>query len=158
MSDESKEWNSDFGSTELDPQERRDAETYLDDPNDSDDEPWTPPERQPRAGEFLDDDEEETIDQRIGQEIPEEGTAYGAPEEEAEALRDDAMAGGDDPDAIPADQDFIGDPDEVDDSAYQRRDETEPAEEAALHVVDDDEQSPDEEDVDIEDEDVEFED
>ena len=156
MSDDST-LGSDFGETELDPRERRDAETYLDDPNDSDFEPWTPPERQPRGAEFEDSPEEERIDQRISQEIPEEGTAYGAPDDEG-GLRGEPMLGGDDPDAIPADQDFIGDPDEVDDSAYQRRDDTEPAEEAALHVVDDDEQSPDEEDVDIEDEDVEFED
>lgn len=156
MSDESQKWGSDFGETELDPQERKNAETYLEDPESGDDEPWTPPQRQPRSGEF-DDDEEDTLEQRIGQEEPEDGTAYGAPDDEGGLRRAD-MVGGEDPDAIPADQDFIGDPDEVDDSAYQRRDDTEPAEEAALHVVDDDEQSPDEEDVDIEDEDVEFED
>ena len=156
MSDESQKWGSDFGETELDPQERKNAETYLEDPESGDDEPWTPPQRQPRSGEF-DDDEEDTLEQRIGQEEPEDGTAYGAPDDEGGLRRAD-MVGGEDPDAIPADQDFIGDPDEVDDSAYQRRDDTEPAEEAALHVVDDAEQSPDEEDVDIEDEDVEFED
>ena len=156
MSDESQKWGSDFGETELDPQERKNAETYLEDPESGDDEPWTPPQRQPRSGEF-DDDEEDTLEQRIGQEEPEDGTAYGAPDDEGGLRRAD-MVGGEDPDAIPADQDFIGDPDEVDDSAYQRRDDTEPAEDAALHVVDDDEQSPDEADVDIEDEDVEFED
>ena len=51
--------------------------------------------------------EDETIDQRVRQEIPEEGTAYGAPERESD-LDPEPMAGGDDPDAIPAEQDFVG--------------------------------------------------
>lgn len=53
--------------------------------------------------------EEETIEQRIRQEVPEEGTAYGAPDNES-GLDPEPMAGGDDPDAIPAEQDFMGDP------------------------------------------------
>ncbi len=53
--------------------------------------------------------EEETIEQRIRQEVPEEGTAYGAPDNES-GLDPEPMAGGDDPDAIPAEQDFVGDP------------------------------------------------
>ena len=65
---------------------------------------------------------DETIDQRIRQEVPEEGTAYGAPEPEgilggADDLsgegvdgrgpEDRDMVGGDDPDAIPADRDVL---------------------------------------------------
>ena len=42
----------------------------------------------------------ETIEQRILQEVPDPVTAYGAPENEA---GDVALIGGDDPDAIPAD-------------------------------------------------------
>lgn len=157
MSDESQEWGSDFGETELDPQERKNADTYLEDPESGDDEPWTPPQRQPRSGEF-DDDEEDTLEQRIGQEEPEDGTAYGAPDDEGGLRRAD-MVGGEDPDAIPADQDFVGDPAEVDDeSAFRRRDPNAPAEASALHIVDDDEQSPEEEEIDLQDEDIEYED
>lgn len=63
--------NDDFGSWDLDSKERRDAQTFLEDPNDGDDEPWNPPTRQPRGGEFLDDDRHDTIDQRLAQEEPE---------------------------------------------------------------------------------------
>ena len=64
----------------------------------------------------------ETLEQRIAQEEPEEGTAYGAPEPEgilggADDLSgegvdgrgpdDRDMVGGDDPDAIPADRDVL---------------------------------------------------
>ncbi len=55
--------------------------------------------------------EDETLEQRIRQEIPEDGTAYGAPDNES-GLDPKPMAGGDDPDAIRADQDFVGDPSE----------------------------------------------
>lgn len=102
----------DFGERDLDPQQRKDAEIFLDDPNAVDNEPWSPPDRQPRAGEFLDEDTyvDETIDQRILQEEPEEGTAYGAPDRQGEyGEGDPEMLGGDDPDAIPADQDVLGD-------------------------------------------------
>jgi len=51
--------------------------------------------------------EGETIDQRVRQEIPEEGTAYGDAEGEIDPVPE-PMAGGDDPDAIPAEQDFVG--------------------------------------------------
>lgn len=157
MSDESREWGSDFGDSDLDAQQRKDADTYLDDPEAGDDEPWTPPQRQPRGGEFA-DDEDDTLEQRIGQEEAEEGTAYGAPDDEGGLRRAD-MVGGDDPDAIPADQDFVGDPAEIDEeSSFRRRNPNASAEESAMHVIDDDEQSPEEEDIDIEDEDIDFED
>ncbi|NHN56873.1 hypothetical protein G9U51_13935 [Calidifontibacter sp. DB0510] len=127
----------DFGETELDPQERLDAQINLDDPQDSDDEPWTPPERQPRGSEFIGLEEEgETIDQRIAQEEPEEGTAYGqpGPEDQFADPEQQDMEGGDDPDAIPADQDVLGGESyaaEVDEEFTT--DDTAPAEEQALH-------------------------
>lgn len=99
----------DWGETELDPHERADAELNLDDPSAGDDEPWSPPDRLPRGAELvgLDTGAGETLDQRIGQEQPDPGTAYGAPDRRAE--RDaDRMVGGDDPDAIPADRDVLG--------------------------------------------------
>jgi hypothetical protein len=99
----------DWGETELDPHERADAERNLDDPSAGDDEPWSPPDRLPRGSELIgvETDGGETLDQRIGQEQPDPGTAYGAPDARAE--RDaERMVGGDDPDAIPADRDVLG--------------------------------------------------
>lgn len=52
--------------------------------------------------------QEETIEQRIRQEVPDPESAYGAPDNES-GLESPEMAGGDDPDAIPAEQDFVGD-------------------------------------------------
>ena len=71
----------DWGETELDPHERADAERNLDDPSAGDDEPWSPPDRLPRGSELIgvETDGGETLDQRIGQEQPDPGTAYGAP-------------------------------------------------------------------------------
>jgi len=51
---------------------------------------------------------DETIEERIRQEVPEEGTAYGAPDNES-GLDDDGLLGGDDPDAIAAEDDWLGD-------------------------------------------------
>ena len=51
---------------------------------------------------------DETIDARIRQEVPEEGTAYGAPDDESGLVADDRL-GGDDPDAIAAEDDWLGD-------------------------------------------------
>ena len=50
---------------------------------------------------------DETIDERIRQEVPEEGTAYGAPDNESGL--DEDRVGGDDPDSIAAEDDWIGD-------------------------------------------------
>lgn len=52
---------------------------------------------------------EETIDQRIRQEVPDPYSAYGAPDDESGMdAEDDGMLGGDDPDAIRAELDFVG--------------------------------------------------
>ncbi|QZY29095.1 hypothetical protein [Nocardioides coralli] len=122
----------DLGHHELDPRERADAEVNLDDPSAGDDEPWSPPDRKPRGSEFVgvETAEGETLDQRINQELPEEGTAYGAPDEhgDREAER---MVGGDDPDAIPADQDVLGGP--VEEDAVTG----ESPEQSAMHVEED---------------------
>jgi hypothetical protein len=50
---------------------------------------------------------EETIDQRILQEEPDPHSAYGAPENESGL--DTERVGGDDPDAIDAEEDWLGD-------------------------------------------------
>ncbi len=69
--------------------------------------------------------EEETIEQRIRQEVPEDGTAYGAPDNES-GLDPEPMTGGDDPDAIPADRDFVGDPSKPLDDSSATFDSVEP--------------------------------
>ncbi|GAA5158073.1 hypothetical protein [Ornithinimicrobium tianjinense] len=51
---------------------------------------------------------EETIDQRIRQEVPDPYSAYGAPDNESGLDEDDGMVGGDDPDAIRAELDHYG--------------------------------------------------
>ncbi len=100
---------------------------------------------------------DETIEQRILQEVPDPDSAYGAPDNESGLDRlDDEMVGGDDPDAIRAEDDVLGDtgqrsgrlvaPDEgtrddvdaesvADDVGYDGAGSS--AEEAAVHVVDD---------------------
>lgn len=50
---------------------------------------------------------DETIEQRIRQEVPDPDSAYGAPDNES-GLDQDPRVGGDDPDSIPADQDWVG--------------------------------------------------
>ena len=50
---------------------------------------------------------EETIEERIRQEVPDPATAYGAPDDESGLDRE--RVGGDDPDAIDADDDWLGD-------------------------------------------------
>lgn len=86
----------DWGETELDPAERADADINLDDPSAGDDEPWSPPDRMPRGAELA-DESHETLEQRHWQEQPED-------------TEDDEMLGGDDPDAIPAEDDVLGGP------------------------------------------------
>nr|WP_083450593.1 DUF5709 domain-containing protein [Luteipulveratus mongoliensis] len=101
----------------------------------------------------------ETIEQRIGQEESDPSSAYGAPDNESGL--DEPRIGGDDPDSIDADSDFLGDP-EVGDQRAGRlvasdegaHEDTEKdliasdagidgagasAEEAAVHVVPDQE-------------------
>ena len=50
---------------------------------------------------------EETIEQRIRQEVPDPGSAYGAPSDESGL--DSDRVGGDDPDSIAAEDDWLGD-------------------------------------------------
>lgn len=145
----SENWDEGLGKRDVTPEEEGSADIHLDDPEDTDDVPWSPPDRMPIAGEFLADESEETIDERIAQEVPEEGTAYGAPEPEGilggaddlsgqgvdgEGPADREMAGGEDPDAIPAEEDVLGgEAKEVEDGFSEGY---EPAEQAAIHVTD----------------------
>lgn len=125
------------GTRDYTPEQEAEAEVNLDEPDATADVAWSPPDRRPVSSEFADDDpEEETIDQRIAQEVPEEGTAYGAPETGGEDTARDPereLVGGDDPDAIPADQDVLGGPAEMP-TTHPEDSAAEPAEEAALQV------------------------
>lgn len=122
----------DLGETDLDPREQAEADVNLDDPDSSANEPWSPPDRMPRGSEFIGVDTSggESLDQRIHQEVPEEGTAYGAPSRE----HADERLGGDDPDAIPADEDVLGGP--WDEDPGQERSGS--PEETAIHVIGED--------------------
>jgi hypothetical protein len=117
--------DDDFGRMDLDPAEQADAERFLDDPSATDDEPWSPPERQPRGSELIgvETDGGETLDQRLRQEQP----------EPVEPERPD-MVGGDDPDAIPAEEDVLGGPAAADGVRHDGS-----PEEQAMRVVEDDE-------------------
>ena len=110
----------DWGRTDLDPHEQAEADVNLDDPTSSADEPWSPPDRQPRGAELIgvETDGGETLSQRLSQEVAESGTAYGAPDDHDE--RDAArMLGGDDPDAIHADTDVLGVDEDDEESAWR---------------------------------------
>lgn len=87
----------DFGQTELDAQEQADADVNLDEPSAGADEPWSPPDRQPRGAEMA-EVEDETLSMRLMQEEADPSAV----------LDDEPMVGGDDPLAIPADQDVLG--------------------------------------------------
>ena len=73
---------------------------------------------------------EETIDQRIAQEVPDPTTAYGAPDNESGL--DTELVGGDDPDAIDPEDDWYGEPDVSEDDLVHP---VQPAEESAMRVV-----------------------
>lgn len=95
----------------------------------------------------------ETIEQRIQQEEPDPYSAYGAPDDESgdrQARRE--RLGGDDPDAIFADEDFVGQAGRRRSGRLRDDEETDvyagdvgidggaaSAEEAAMHILDDDE-------------------
>ncbi len=118
MSDESysgEELNTDTGSYSLDDEDQFDAEDTLIDRGveSSLDEGYSPPEKPLGVDRWgttaWEQSQDETIDQRIRQEEPDPNTAYGAPENESGLDDEGDMVGGDDPDAIPADSDFVGD-------------------------------------------------
>ncbi len=126
---------------------------------------YTPPERLQRASGWgttpAEQQQDETIDQRIGQEEPDPAASSDALDDEG-GLGPEAMAGGEDPDAIPASEDVLGDdPAPLEDAAEASRAEfvtpeagdapertdglvadevpdvdVDTAEEAAMHVTD----------------------
>ncbi len=120
MSDESysgEEMNTDIGSFSVDDEDQLQSGDTLEDPDvDSPDDVldagYSPPDRARGSLAFgttaWEQSQEETIEQRITQEIPDPDSAYGAPDNES-GLDEPEMLGGDDPDAIPVDDDFVSD-------------------------------------------------
>ena len=167
MSDESysaEELNTDTGSYSLDDEDQLESEDTLVDRGVDNvlDEGYSPPEKPLGVDRWgttaWEQSQDETIDQRIQQEEPDPNTAYGAPDNESglDEERGD-MVGGDDPDAIPAENDFVGDMGQragrlVDPDEGVREDQEKDlvaedvgisgagasAEEAAMHIVADD--------------------
>ncbi|WP_235498850.1 adenosine deaminase [Knoellia sp. Soil729] len=118
MSDQSgtENFDTDLGSMSLDDGvDAGSGEPDLLDSSEGDNLPATPPDLQPRNTEWgttaAEQAQDETIDQRIAQEVPDPNSAYGAPDNES-GLDGPPDVGGDDPDAIPASQDFLGEPSE----------------------------------------------
>ncbi|MCW2832448.1 MAG: adenosine deaminase [Nocardioides sp.] len=112
----------DFGQSDRDAAERATAEINLEEPSATDDVPWSPPDRQPRGAEMAEVDDE-SLSMRLMQEEP-----------DPTALTEDEgpFVGGDDPDAIAADQDVLGG-DPYDEDRVNLDDERGP-EAAAMHL------------------------
>jgi hypothetical protein len=154
--------DTDLGSYSVDDEDQLESEDTLVGSDATDDEPYTPPDERPRSTEWgttaAEQHQEESIEQRIMQEVPDPDSAYGAPDNEGGLDEDprDRM-GGDDPDSIAAEDDWLGDSEVGDDEAGQlvapdegvhedvdkelyAEDEpghgSESAEESAMHVVD----------------------
>ena len=167
MSDESysaEELNTDTGSYSLDDEDQLESEDTLVDRGVDNvlDEGYSPPEKPLGVDRWgttaWEQSQDETIDQRIQQEEPDPNTAYGAPDNESGLDEETGdMVGGDDPDAIPAENDFVGDMGQragrlVDPDEGVREDQEKDlvaedvgisgagasAEEAAMHIVADD--------------------
>lgn len=115
MSDQpgTESFEDDLGSISIDDAtDAGSAQEELLDSSEGDNEPWSPPDSQPRNTEWGTTAEEqaqdETIEQRIRQEQPDPDSAYGAPDDEG-GLDAETRVGGDDPDSIDAADDFLGD-------------------------------------------------
>jgi hypothetical protein len=165
MSDQpgTESFEDDLGSVSLDDGvDAGSGQDELLDSSEGDNEPSSPPDLQPRATEWgttaSEQGQEESIEQRIRQEVPDPDSAYGAPDNEG-GLDAEPRVGGADPDSISANDDFLGDeevgagsvgqltdPDEGDradvdselvgDESDASGDPLSP-EEAAMHVVED---------------------
>ena len=170
-SDSGEDLDTDTGSYSLDDEDQLQSEDTLVDRGVEDvlDEGYSPADTARGSNAWgttaWEQSQDETIEQRIRQEVPDPDSAYGAPDNESGLDRVDMeTVGGDDPDAIRAEDDFLGDtggrsgrlvaPDE---GAHQDVDKDSiaqdvgisgggaSAEEAAMHIVDDGAPSDDDE-------------
>jgi hypothetical protein len=115
MSDQpgTESFEDDLGSISLDDGvDAGSGQDELLDSSEGDNEPSSPPDLQPRATEWgttaSEQGQDESIEQRIRQEVPDPDSAYGAPDNEG-GLDDEPRVGGADPDSIAAEDDFLGD-------------------------------------------------
>ncbi|QKE83808.1 DUF5709 domain-containing protein [Arthrobacter sp. NEB 688] len=160
MSDQPENVTDDLGSYSLDDEDQLQPEDTLDGAVDPLDRGYSPPEK--LHGSLAhgvtaeEQSRDETIEERIHQEVPDPTSAYGAPDNESGLDVD--RVGGDDPDAIDAEDDWLGDGEVGDeragrlvapDEGLAEDDEKDlvgddvgidgaaaSAEEAAMHVVD----------------------
>lgn len=113
MSDQRENISDDLGDYSIDAEDQLQPEDTLDqdDVEDVLDRGFSPPDsdRGSRAHGVTAEEQgrEETIDERIPQEVPDPDSAYGAPDNESGLDVD--QIGGDDPDAIDAEDDWLGD-------------------------------------------------
>jgi hypothetical protein len=113
MSEQQENTANDLGDYSLDDEDQLQPEDTLvqDDVEDVLDRGYSPPDR--LHGSLAhgvtaeEQSRDETIEERIRQEIPDPGSAYGAPDNESGL--DGDLLGGDDPDAIAAEDDWLGD-------------------------------------------------
>src|SRR6478672_4802765 len=122
MSDQpgTESFEDDLGSVSLDDGvDAGSGQDQLLDSSEGDNEPSSPPDLQPRATEWgttaSEQAQEESIEQRIRQEVPDPDSAYGAPDDEG-GLDAEARVGGLDPDSIAAEDDYLGDDSFADDA------------------------------------------
>ena len=164
MTDQESTGSESMGSYSLDDEDQLQPEDTLDDRGVDDllDEGYSPPERplgvNAHGTTLAEQRQGESIEQRFAHEVPDPTSAFDDP------LDDSDMVGGDDPDAIAAEDDFLGDgevggrrsgrlkaPDEgsgedtesdmiADDVGIDGGSSS--AEEAAMHIVDVDEDEP----------------
>ncbi|MEO5609658.1 MAG: DUF5709 domain-containing protein [Ornithinibacter sp.] len=113
MSDQRENISDDLGDYSIDAEDQLQPEDTLDqdDVEDVLDRGFSPPDsdRGSRAHGVTAEEQgrEESIDERILQEVPDPDSAYGAPDNESGMDVD--QIGGDDPDAIDAEDDWLGD-------------------------------------------------
>lgn len=113
MSDNPESRTDDLGSYSLDAEDQLQPEDTLEQDGVEDvlDRGYSPPERLRGSlahGVTAEEQQrDETIEERIRQEVPDPNSAYGAPDNESGL--DEERVGGDDPDSIAAEDDWLGD-------------------------------------------------
>ena len=115
MSEQQENTANDLGDYSLDDEDQLQPEDTLvqDDVDDVLDRGYSPPDRLHGSlahGVTAEEQHrDETIEERIRQEVPDPTSAYGAPDNESGLDDDEDRVGGDDPDSIAAEDDWLGD-------------------------------------------------
>jgi hypothetical protein len=115
MSEQQENITTDLGDYSVDDEDQLQPEDTLvqEDVDDVLDRGYSPPDRLRGSlahGVTVEEQgRDETIDERIQQEVPDPASAYGAPHNESGLDDEDDRVGGDDPDSIAAEDDWLGD-------------------------------------------------